>query len=305
MCMISTDRFFTIRFPLKYGRNKTRKYMKIKIFLVWVISILICFPMFILGVINEKNVFNEEKKECSLENPNFKIYGSIFAFYIPLLIIAVAYIFTMRSLKKSMKNKKSFDESKKEKPLSDIRKNSFCRYFSINWIIYSKKINRESHLNNATTNQIIPLEVNEKPKSSLTSSKTSSKASRIHFQHNLSGFSKANNERKALKVLIIIFVIFVALWTPFFVVNTLSVFCFDACKSVFPLMGLFTWLGYISSSINPIIYTVFNKTFRKTFIALLTCKSEFFDLKHQRLIIEKSFSFRRSGNEHVSRSSFF
>ena len=111
----------------------------------------------------------------------------------------------------------------------------------------------------------------------------------------LSGFSKANNERKAVKVLIIIFVIFVALWTPFFVVNTLSVFCFETCKPLYSLMGLFTWLGYISSSINPIIYTVFNKSFRKTFIALLTCKSEFFDLKQQRLKYDCKYNQRRMG----------
>lgn len=32
------------------------------------------------------------------------------------------------------------------------------------------------------------------------------------------------------------------------------------------------WLGYVSSTINPIIYTIFNKTFRAAFIRLLKCK---------------------------------
>ena len=115
-------------------------------------------------------------------------------------------------------------------------------------------------------------------------------------QTQLSGFSKANNERKAVKVLIIIFVIFVALWTPFFVVNTLSVSCQDSCKPIFSFMGFFTWLGYISSSVNPIIYTVFNKSFRQTFIALLRCKTEFFDLRHhQRLLYERRNSNKKLG----------
>ncbi|GIY04942.1 5-hydroxytryptamine receptor 2B [Caerostris extrusa] len=35
------------------------------------------------------------------------------------------------------------------------------------------------------------------------------------------------------------------------------------------------WLGYVSSTINPIIYTVFNKTFKRAFWKLLTCKCHF------------------------------
>lgn len=34
------------------------------------------------------------------------------------------------------------------------------------------------------------------------------------------------------------------------------------------------WLGYGSSTINPIIYTIFNKTFRQAFIRLLKCQCE-------------------------------
>ena len=111
-----------------------------------------------------------------------------------------------------------------------------------------------------------------------------------NYQLQTTGFAKANNERKAVKVLIIIFVIFVALWTPFFVVNTLTVICIDLCKPVISMMGLFTWLGYISSCVNPIIYTVFNKSFRRAFIALLTCKTKYFHIKRQRLLIDQMYT---------------
>ena len=33
----------------------------------------------------------------------------------------------------------------------------------------------------------------------------------------------------------------------------------------------FLWLGYSSSILNPIIYTVFNRAFKRTFLRLLTC----------------------------------
>ena len=133
---------------------------------------------------------------------------------------------------------------------------------------------------------------NNNPRKSIISN---NKETNSYNQNQMSGFSKANNERKAVKVLIIIFVIFVASWTPFFVVNTLSVFCYDICKPIYSFMGLFTWLGYISSSINPIIYTVFNKSFRQTFIALLRCRNEFFNSRlHQRLLYERRFSNRKT-----------
>ncbi len=35
-----------------------------------------------------------------------------------------------------------------------------------------------------------------------------------------------------------------------------------------------TYLGYFQSTFNPIIYTVFNKKFRRNFFEIITCKSK-------------------------------
>jgi hypothetical protein len=81
--------------------------------------------------------------------------------------------------------------------------------------------------------------------------------------------NSANNERKAMRVLLIIFSIFVILWTPFFVINLLSCFMED----IHPiLMSVATWLGYCSSGANPIIYTIFSRAFRRAFQDILTCQ---------------------------------
>ena len=42
MCTMSMDRFFTLKCPMKYGRNKTRRMVAMKILFVWVVSIGIC-----------------------------------------------------------------------------------------------------------------------------------------------------------------------------------------------------------------------------------------------------------------------
>lgn len=88
--------------------------------------------------------------------------------------------------------------------------------------------------------------------------------------------NRAINERKALKVLIIIFSIFVIFWSPFFIMNLISVYCNDDTCNGFITKELFlatTWLGYGSSTLNPIIYTMFNKSFRSAFINLLMCRT--------------------------------
>ncbi|CAF3080109.1 unnamed protein product, partial [Rotaria sp. Silwood2] len=81
--------------------------------------------------------------------------------------------------------------------------------------------------------------------------------------------SSVGNERKAMRVLLIIFSIFVILWTPFFIINLLSCYKTD----IHPiLISTATWLGYCSSCANPIIYTIFSRAFRRAFVNILTCR---------------------------------
>lgn len=81
--------------------------------------------------------------------------------------------------------------------------------------------------------------------------------------------TSASNERKAMRVLLIIFSIFVILWTPFFTINLLSCFI----TNIHPLfISISTWLGYCSSGANPIIYTIFSRAFRRAFVNILTCR---------------------------------
>jgi len=37
-------------------------------------------------------------------------------------------------------------------------------------------------------------------------------------------------------------------------------------------LQVFLWLGYLSSTLNPIVYTVFNREFKRTFVRLLRCR---------------------------------
>nr|QVK45760.1 G protein-coupled receptor [Proales similis] len=77
------------------------------------------------------------------------------------------------------------------------------------------------------------------------------------------------NEQKAVKVLGIVFVVFVIAWIPFAVFNI--VFALFPVYPARSIMNTLTWLGYISSVLNPFIYNAFNERFRLTFKRLVRC----------------------------------
>lgn len=71
----------------------------------------------------------------------------------------------------------------------------------------------------------------------------------------------------------VVFFTFVILWSPFFVLTLLPTFCPD-CEARIPngVFDFVTWLGYASSMVNPIFYTIFNKVFRQAFKKVLLCR---------------------------------
>lgn len=78
-------------------------------------------------------------------------------------------------------------------------------------------------------------------------------------------------EKKAVIVLGTMFGIFFICWAPFFSLNFALGVC-PSCKVDASLFKVFLWLGYVSSTLNPLIYTIFNKTFKTTFWEIITCR---------------------------------
>ena len=101
-------------------------------------------------------------------------------------------------------------------------------------------------------------------------------AARRHVNRQQSFSTKTRRiKRKATRVLGVIFVVFIVLWTPFFVLNILSAVCPPCVESIEPsVWTVLVWLGWISSFANPIIYTCFSPAFRSAFKRLLTCHCE-------------------------------
>ncbi|XP_039249969.2 uncharacterized protein LOC120327692 [Styela clava] len=129
LCMISLDRYLALANPFRYnnggwmsktssggwgtekrgrmgagfggGANKMTKRVAKRILLVWAISIGISLPLPILASQNRDNLFYGQM--CVINIPEFAIYGSIVAFFAPLIVMFITYSLTIRTLQKQSK----------------------------------------------------------------------------------------------------------------------------------------------------------------------------------------------------------
>lgn len=69
--------------------------------------------------------------------------------------------------------------------------------------------------------------------------------------HAFKGSTETTSERRAMKVLGIVFFVFLVAWLPFSILNILSATC-RSCDVQPSLLNLTSWLGYISSNLNPV-----------------------------------------------------
>lgn len=66
--------------------------------------------------------------------------------------------------------------------------------------------------------------------------------------------------------------VFLFCWVPFFTCNVMDAICTKLGATCQPSLAAFiitTWLGYMNSFVNPVIYTIFNPEFRKAFKKLM------------------------------------
>lgn len=291
------DRYLAICNPFT-TQHRSRFQTPGKIIIVWLISITLCSPIFVLGFVSTSEVLDVEV--CILTNRLFMIYGSIIAFFIPLVIVVITYGRTAYILNKKAK---AFGQHNRNRNPSDAspgnmsshRSSIFyktlmcyqqCTDTNSNNVndcstsdIYEKLENEELQLNMINKRMLDikadTLTLNGSPR--ILRSPGNLERPVLEMRRSTSGTSrkgyraKINTERRASKVLGLVFVVFLIGWTPFFIINFFSAVC-STCAIDPTFFSVFEWLGWASSMVNPFIYTIFNKTFQGTFWKLITCR---------------------------------
>ncbi|KAM6939424.1 5-hydroxytryptamine receptor 2B [Lycodopsis pacificus] len=264
LCAISLDRYIAIKKPIQHSQYKSRAKAMVKIALVWLISICIAIPIPIKGLKNHhlpNNVTFNSNHTCMLKTDTFHkfiMFGSLAAFFIPLTIMMVIYLLTVQVLRKKVYLLRS-RVSQRDPTVSTV----FQREQAASPPQAEQLHNLDSRLPR----------MQAKTYADATNSPTRDEISfRRMSTIGKKSMQTLSNEQRASKVLGIVFLLFVVMWCPFFITNITSVLC-TSCdvRVIARLMEIFVWVGYVSSGINPLVYTLFNRTFRQAFTRYMTC----------------------------------
>ncbi|KAM6214716.1 histamine H1 receptor [Rhynchocyon petersi] len=109
-----------------------------------------------------------------------------------------------------------------------------------------------------------------RPNTGLDYIKVTWKRLRSHSRQYVSGLNM-NREWKAAKQLGFIMAAFILCWIPYFIFFMVIAFCENCCNEQVQMFTI--WLGYINSTLNPLIYPLCNENFKKTFKKILRISS--------------------------------
>ncbi|XP_009986148.1 PREDICTED: D(3) dopamine receptor [Tauraco erythrolophus] len=299
LCAISIDRYTAVVKPVQYqystGQSSCRR-VSLMIVIVWMLAFAVSCPLlFGFNTTGDPSV-------CSISNPIFVIYSSLVSFYLPFMVTLLLYVriylvLRQRQKKRTLTRQGSHSAStkpgyaheehteKKALPnrcqgtissclplkcsgqeMSTKRKlltvfslqryRSFCHEASLTRTPGKTQHNR---LEERRKSMKPGLEVRR-----LSNGRTISSLKLAHQQPRLIQL----RERKATQMLAIVLGAFIVCWLPFFLIHILNAHC-PSCRVPPGLYSASTWLGYVNSALNPIIYTTFNTDFRKAFLKIL------------------------------------
>ncbi|XP_072026426.1 alpha-2Db adrenergic receptor-like [Amphiura filiformis] len=304
LCLISLDRYFCITKPIQYAKWRTGRRARIMIASVWVLSTMISVPP-LFGWRDQEEPQNQECLECNISNQiGYILYSTMGSFFIPAFVMVVFYIkiwgaakrHARTALRKPVYGKSMVtttqavttstrltyelvdtDEpnQKCHSPNSNAKsKDRHSLAPNVMIIQDAQSVSRMGGSPDSQSNGNI--DVDEGPSQYEASCAGASiNDNRPSFQPGETSRRKRKlaqaRERRATVILGIIMGTFLLCWFPFFGLYVITALCGEKCVSAIPplLFEFFFWIGYCNSALNPIIYTIFNREFRKAFKRIL------------------------------------
>ncbi|XP_010117670.1 PREDICTED: D(2) dopamine receptor isoform X2 [Chlamydotis macqueenii] len=294
LCAISIDRYTAVAMPMLYNtRYSSKRRVTVMIAVVWVLSFAISCPLLF-------GLNNTDENECIIANPAFVVYSSIVSFYVPFIVTLLVYVqiyIVLRKRRKRVNTKRSSHglDSDTQAPLKEVE--SHIEEMEMEMVSSTSPLEKTTIKPAKPSNHqlVVPLASNQGTNSTLQApldspgkieknghaKETPHTAKVFEIQSMPNGKTRTSlktvsrrklsqqKEKKATQMLAIVLGVFIICWLPFFITHILNMHC--DCNIPPAMYSAFTWLGYVNSAVNPIIYTTFNIEFRKAFMKILHC----------------------------------
>ncbi|XP_021416562.1 alpha-2Db adrenergic receptor-like [Oncorhynchus mykiss] len=302
LCAISLDRYWSVTKAVSYNLKRTPKRIKSMIAVVWVISAVISFPPLIMTKHNEHECLlnNETWYILSSCLVSFFAPGLIMILvYCKIYKVAKQRSSTVFVAKTGLERQPSQSETcfvrkermEMESPSSQSSEDHH-RQEELDYIDLEESCcASDNKPRNHRFSKRRKVEVSDCcPPQSCRLSWASARASQLfqepqnatnatlvaqrhhlaaHRHHLVAAASKTKvaqmREKRFTFVLAVVMGVFVLCWFPFFFTYSLHAICRESCYIPGALFNAFFWIGYCNSSVNPMIYTIFNRDFRKAF----------------------------------------
>ncbi|UYV73653.1 GPRDOP2 [Cordylochernes scorpioides] len=249
LCVISLDRYWAITDPMTYPSKMTPRKAAILIVAIWVCSALISFPA--ISWWRAVTSGPPVPYQCLFtDDVGYLVFSSVISFYGPLSVMVFNYwriyraaVHQTQSLKSG--TKKVMEQNGDHCTSLTLRIHRGGRGTLKGSCAHHDPGEQQDDLIDLTRHHSKPFSLSRK-------------------------LSKMAKERKAAKTLGIVMGVFILCWLPFFVVNVLVGICGDTFLADSELViSVVTWLGWINSGMNPMIYACWSRDFRRAFYKLL------------------------------------
>ncbi|GAA38219.1 Octopamine receptor beta-2R [Clonorchis sinensis] len=288
LCCISMERYIAIINPLSYDRKMTKSRVTLMITTTWILSILISYLPIMSGIYTTAEYLvqrGSQHEVCEfVVNPIYAVVSSSTSFTIPSIVMVAVYVRIYIEARKQERKIHHLHLSKKlktssdatmyttEQPRGSVEKETTVPENLTNLLMTASETNHQP-----ITNRMSPPSI---PNQSLES--------REHL--------KIHRENKAAKTLGIIIGAFILCWCPFFFwyISTNVCRAFADCPYPSILGEVLFWIGYFNSTLNPIIYAFYNRSFRRSFKHILQCHVTVKRAAQAKIDRNQSPSLRRS-----------
>ncbi|XP_069488134.1 alpha-2C adrenergic receptor [Ambystoma mexicanum] len=300
LCAISLDRYWSVTQAVEYNLKRTPRRIKGIIVTVWLISAVISFPPLIS---TNRDPKDSTYPQCQLNDETWYILSSsIASFFAPCVIMILVYIriyqvAKLRTRTMSVKKGGQDGSSQTENGVSrgtsarspgenghcpaavaHLRKCSELDDVDLEESSVSEGKRRKSSSREENTDGSAKERKNSKQSSRLSRASNKSLDLFSSRKKKRSSVSRRKvtqaREKRFTFVLAVVMGVFVVCWFPFFFSYSLYSVCREACEIPETLFKFFFWIGYCNSSLNPVIYTIFNQDFRRAFKKIVCLRRE-------------------------------